>query len=206
MISDQSLIAPAVIVPLKFQILCSSGYRSRQTESYLNNFGSTVSEAHQVGTGDRAIQQFGYFKFQVVLRSKGERAAGLPLYRFDDLRVRMADNQRAPRQPVIQIAVSIDVENCEIRRRIQRTADTASQSGACRSKRRPPRSGRHAGAGAGSRASFSEYSSSCSFRLERVFVGGASFRLDKLNTSDPRLISMEESRIIYWYNASLILL
>ena len=182
MISDESLIAPAVIVPFKFQILCSSGYGSRQAESYLNNFGSTVSKAYQVGTGDGAIQQFGYFKFQIVLRSKGESPARLPLYRFDDLRMRMADESKVPTPAHNPNSRFRPRRKRAIRRHIRKTEGTAG--GPAHAARNATRQGT---AGTlvpvqGSRGLFPD-TLFVKFRLERsVRVAVASFRLDKMNS------------------------
>ena len=78
------------------------------------------------------MQQLRYFEFQVVLRAERESETGLPSHRFHHVRMAMAENQRPPGKPIIQIRVPVHIEDARSlatvekqRIRFRRAAQTA---------------------------------------------------------------------------------
>src|SRR5690349_10904106 len=71
-VTYERLIGPAVIVPLKLQILVPACDRAREPQSDLHDLRSAVGVRNEIGAGNDLCQQFGDLEFEVVLRSEGE--------------------------------------------------------------------------------------------------------------------------------------
>src|SRR5207237_10426789 len=72
MITDESLITPAVIVPLELQILGSPRHRASQSKCQKHDLCAAVSPADEFAARNNLRQQFRDFILEFMLRAKGQ--------------------------------------------------------------------------------------------------------------------------------------
>ncbi len=108
-VADQSLIRPAVVVAFELEVLVATGDGAGEAEGNLDGFGAGVGIGDEIRARDEAAEAFGDFVFEVALGSVGGAAAGLGLEGGGDGGVGMAENERAPGEGEVDIAVAIDV-------------------------------------------------------------------------------------------------
>ena len=135
--THEEVVVPTVVVSLEFQKLRPSGHAPRQTNSRHHGFGTGIRKTHALGVRNNTLQHLSHFQFNGrscgKVRSAGSRFGD----GFHDLRMRMAQRQRAEGHHPIDVLVAVNVVDT-------RAAAALHKNGILAEIRRPPR-GRTAG-------------------------------------------------------------
>ena len=107
--SYQNIVVPAVIVPLEFQDLRSSGAGACEPHYRHHRFRSRVRESDNLGIGHNLLQQFGDFKFNLGCGREMSAAGSAFSDRLSHLRIRMPQRQRAESHHPVDVFVSIHI-------------------------------------------------------------------------------------------------
>src|SRR5690242_9396491 len=107
--AHQYRVVPAMIVPFEFHKLLPPGIGACQAQCDLHDLGAAVRVGDELGARDDPGETFGHFELQVVLRTEGEPEPCLLRDGLHDLTWRLPQDERSPRQAVVDVAVAIDV-------------------------------------------------------------------------------------------------
>ncbi|OQA43269.1 MAG: hypothetical protein BWY52_01922 [Chloroflexi bacterium ADurb.Bin325] len=107
--AHQQHVGVAVVAALELDDLVPPGERARQPQRAHGGLRARVDEAQQLHAGHEALDQPGQLELQRAGRAEARTLRGRAAQRGGHTRVRMAEDQRPPREDVIQEAVAVHV-------------------------------------------------------------------------------------------------
>src|SRR6516225_2903976 len=99
----------AVVTTIELNDLVSLGESPRKTDSRHGCLRPRIAHPHLLYAGHQGTDQFSHCDFRRVGNAEARSLFGSGLDGFDDLRVGMAKNCRAPSANVINVLISIHV-------------------------------------------------------------------------------------------------
>ena len=108
-VAGQDRVHPAVVVAFELDHELAPGEGSGQPQGQLHGFASAGSEGHPFGARDEPLDSLGKTGLQFMLGAVMKGTLHLGPKRFQKGRVAMAQDQRAPAQAVVDVAVPVHV-------------------------------------------------------------------------------------------------
>ena len=108
-VAQQRRVHPAVVVPLKLQDQISPGEGPRQAKRKLQRFAPAGSQGDAFRTRNQALDELAYLRLKLMLRAVRVGVAGRLRQRLYHPRMAMAEDQRTPRERVVDVLVAVDV-------------------------------------------------------------------------------------------------
>ena len=107
------MVSVAVVATRELHDGVAPGGATSETDRGHHGFGAGGNESHHLQMRNRRHDQLGQLDLLATGGAEAEPAGGSRRHCLDYIRVSVAENQGAPRTHVIDIAVSVDVEDVE---------------------------------------------------------------------------------------------
>jgi hypothetical protein len=118
----------AVIAAIELEDPAAAIARARDAHRGRDGLRAAHDEAHQLRVREGREHSLGELALAAMRRAEGEAVDDGALHRIDDARVRVAEDQRAPRHAEIEVAVAVlvhDVRAFRLTEEDRRPADLA---------------------------------------------------------------------------------